>query len=79
MQVQDTVKRVISRKAGKGTAYTVQLEQEGYIGVGFQAPPCNEGDTISMQVELNDRGYKQMVKGSMQVLGSAPAPQPQQP
>lgn len=80
MQIQDKVRRVISRKTPKAVAYTVQLENEGYIGVGFQAPPCNEGDTISLQYELNDRGYKQMVKGSMQVLQSgapAPAPQPQ--
>lgn len=78
MQVQDTVQRVISRKTPKAVAYTVQLQNEGYIGVGFQAPPCNEGDVISLQYELNDRGYKQMVKGSMQVISSgAPAPEPQ--
>lgn len=78
MQVQDTVKRVIARKTPKATAYTVQLEKEGYVGVGFAAPPCTEGDTVSLQYELNDRGYKQMIKGSMQVLASGAAPaQPQ--
>jgi len=78
MQVQDTVKRVISRKTPKAVAYTVQLAKEGYIGVGFEAPPCNEGDTISLQYEFNNAGYKQMVKGSMQVLSSA-APQQREP
>lgn len=78
MQVQDTVTQVIARKTPKAMAYTVRLAKEGYIGVGFEAPACVEGDTVSMQYELNNAGYKQMVKGSLQVLSSgAPTPAPQ--
>lgn len=81
MQEQDIVKRVISRKTARGTmAYTLELQNGGFIGAGFDAPQCDEGDQISYQWETNQRGYKQIIKGSINVIGSGPAPaqRPQQ-
>lgn len=79
MQLQDTVLKIISRKTPRSVAYTVQLQNEGYIGVGFEPPACNEGDVITLSYDLNDRGYKQMVKGSLKVVSSGPAPEQAKP
>lgn len=76
--VQGQVKRVITRKAGSGTAYTVQLMDNMYYGHGFKPPGCNEGDAVEFEHYQNNAGYTQIVEGSLKVVAGAQK-QPQQP
>lgn len=77
-QTQGQIKRIITRKAGTGTAYTLQLMDGKYYGAGFKPPGCSEGDTVSFEYFENKAGYTQIVDGSIQVQAGASAqPQPQ--
>lgn len=56
-QTQGQVKRIITRKAGSGTAYTVQLQDNMYYGHGFKPPVCSEGDNVQFEYYQNKAGY----------------------
>lgn len=76
-QVQGQIKRIITRKAGSGTAYTLQLMDGKYYGAGFKPPACSEGDTVSFEYFENKAGYTQIVDGSIKTVEGAPAAAPQ--
>lgn len=76
-QAKGQVKRVITRKAGTGTAYTLQLMDGKYYGAGFKPPACSEGDTVEFEFFNNKAGYTQIVDGSIKVVQADPAPQGQ--
>lgn len=78
MNANGQVKRVISRKAGTGTAYTVQLSDNQYYGAGFKPPGCNEGDNIEFEYFVNKAGFNQIADGTIKVA-EAQAPQQQAP
>ena len=76
MNIEGVVQKVSSRPAGRGTAYSIQVEGS-YYGCGFQPPACSEGDYVSFQIEQNNRGYWN-VSGNIEVKsGGNPAPQKQ--
>lgn len=76
-QTQGQVKRVIARKAGSGTAYSIQLSDNMYYGNGFKSPDCSEGDTVQFEYYNNKAGYTQIAEGTLKVVEGAPVAAPQ--
>ena len=65
-QVQGTVERIHTRDtANGGTAYNLVVGGEWY-GNGFEAPQCNEGDTIEFTFKQNGN-FKNINKGSLRI------------
>ena len=74
----------INVKTGQGrkgpwSLYSVKLEGEDgvelkeWLSYGFQAPKFKEGDYVKLTAEKNDKGYMQIVDGSVQVSKNPPA------
>lgn len=45
-------------KRGAWKLYSIKIDgQDEWISAGFDAPPCKEGDYVSIEAEQNDKGY----------------------
>jgi len=75
--ITGTIEKVFERKVGKGTAYSIAVNDVWY-GCGFHKPDAKEGDVVTFDWENNNRGYPQIIAGAdkkakITVVDSAPA------
>lgn len=76
--MQGVVKRITTKTIPNGSqVFNIQMDDGDWYGFGFDKPAFSEGQQISFEVEFNGR-YKNVAKGSAQVIGGAPAPAQQQ-
>ena len=71
MQIQGVVEQASSRAAGRGTVHSIKVNGEWYGGM-WDNPGCQQGDTVTFEATRNDRGYQNVVKGTLQKQMSAP-------
>lgn len=82
MNTTGQVKRILSKPAGKGTAYNfvvVENGQDVWYGHGFAPPKFQEGDTVSFEWTQNGN-FKNVLPRTVRVVAGEPAssPAPQQ-
>lgn len=75
--VYGTVQRLTSRKAGRGYAHNVQMDDGQWYGHGFKQPNFGEGAEISFDVEYNGQ-YANIIVESVQVMSPGQPAQQQQ-
>lgn len=82
--VQGLVQKLTEKAVGRGKVHNVCVNcndtgKDEWFGAGFKKPDIYEGDEIEFEVEENDRGYLQIVEGSIKIIseGGGEDAQPQ--
>lgn len=73
-EIYGIVKRITAKQRGKGTAYSVQMDNGEWYGHGFQRPNFNEGAEIGFDIAWNGQ-YANIDQNSVEVLNAGQGPQ----